>query len=147
MDKQNSMLFKLCNCPIMVWVLWGLKAKSSMKLTSCWSMVLFWFHLLAKLAWKESRRNNLLKLTKPLLKEYSPLKTKVYDEEYLITDGITLIGSVVGTLGLFIGASNSSAMYSIMDFLKSSIVSHFSRKWNKMKPKKPYWHFQKKNLI
>ena len=33
-------------------------------------VVLFWFHLLAKLAWKESRRNNLLKLTKPLLKEY-----------------------------------------------------------------------------
>ena len=91
-------------------------------------VVLFWFHLLAKLAWKESRRNNLLKLTKPLLKEYSPLKTKVYDEEYLITDGITQIGSVGGTLGLFIGASNSSAMYSIMDFLKSSIVSHFSRK-------------------
>ena len=59
-----------------------------------------------------------------------PLKTKVY-EEYLITDGITLIGSVGGTLGLFIGASISSVIYSIMDFLKSTIVSHFLRKWNK----------------
>ena len=49
----------------------------------------------------------------------SPLKTKVY-EEYLITDGITLIGSVGGTLGLFIGFSISNVIYSIVNFLQSN---------------------------
>ena len=47
-----------------------------------------------------------------------PLKAQVY-EEYLITDGITLVGSVGGTLGLFIGFSMSNVVYSIMDYFKS----------------------------
>ena len=47
-----------------------------------------------------------------------PLEAMVY-EEYLITDGTTLIGSVGGTLGLFIGFSISNIVYSIMDFLQS----------------------------
>ena len=56
-----------------------------------------------------------------------PLTTKVY-EEYLITDSITLIGSVGGTLGLFSGFSINNVVYNIMDFLKTTIVTHFSRK-------------------
>ena len=59
-----------------------------------------------------------------------PLKAKVY-EEYLITDGITLIGSVGGTLGLFIGFSISNVVYFIVDFLKSTIETHFWRNLNK----------------
>ena len=55
-----------------------------------------------------------------------PLRAKVY-QEYLITDGITLIGSVGGTLGLFIGFSISNVVYFIVDFLKSTIENHFSR--------------------
>ena len=56
-----------------------------------------------------------------------PLKAKVY-EEYLITDGFTLIGSVGGTLGLFIGFSISNVVYCIMDLLESIVETHFSRK-------------------
>ena len=55
-----------------------------------------------------------------------PLKAKVY-EEYLITDGNTLIGSVGGTLGLFIGFSISNVVYSIMNFLQSTIETNFSK--------------------
>ena len=57
-----------------------------------------------------------------------PLKAKVY-EEYLITDGITLIGSLGGTLGLFIGFSISNFVHRIMDFLQYTLETHFSRKW------------------
>ena len=58
-----------------------------------------------------------------------PLNAKVY-EEYLITDTITLIGSVGGTLGLFIGFSISNVVNYIMDFFQLIIESHFSRKEN-----------------
>ena len=47
-----------------------------------------------------------------------PQNAKVY-EEYLITDTITLIGSVGGTLGLFIGFSISNVVSYIMDFFKN----------------------------
>ena len=47
-----------------------------------------------------------------------PLKTKVH-EEYLITDGFTLFGSLGGTLGLFIGFSISNVVSYIMDFFKN----------------------------
>ena len=57
----------------------------------------------------------------------SPLKAKVY-EEYLITDGTTLFGSLGGTLGLFIGFSISNVVYTIMDFIQSTIEFNFSRK-------------------
>ena len=56
-----------------------------------------------------------------------PLKSKVY-EEYLITDGITLVGSVGGTLGLFIGFSISNFVYSIMNFFQSPIETQFPKK-------------------
>ena len=56
-----------------------------------------------------------------------PLKAKVY-EEYLFTDGITLIGSIRGTLGIFIGFSVNNVVYTIINFLKSTIEIHFSRK-------------------
>ena len=56
-----------------------------------------------------------------------PLKAKVY-EEYPITDSITLFGSLGGTLGLFIGFSISNVVYTIMDFLQSTIETYFSRK-------------------
>ena len=49
-----------------------------------------------------------------------PLKTKVH-EEYLITDGFTLFGSLGGTLGLFIGFSIDNVVYTIIDFLQSTI--------------------------
>ena len=58
-----------------------------------------------------------------------PLKTKVY-KEYLIADGVTLIGSIGGTLGLFIGFSISNIVYNIIDFLKSTIKINFSEKLN-----------------
>ena len=58
-----------------------------------------------------------------------PLKTKVY-KEYLITDGNTLIGSVGGTLGLFIGFSISNVVYNILDFFKSTVESNFSKNGN-----------------
>ena len=56
-----------------------------------------------------------------------PLKAKVY-EEYLITDGVTLIGSLGGTLSLFIGFSISNFVHTIMDFLQYTLETHFSRK-------------------
>ena len=56
-----------------------------------------------------------------------PLKAKVY-KEYPITDSITLFGSLGGTLGLFIGFSISNVVYTIMDFLQSTIETYFSRK-------------------
>ena len=56
-----------------------------------------------------------------------PLKAKVH-EEYLITDGITLIGYVGGSLGLFIGFSFSNVIYSIIDFFKSTSETNSSRK-------------------
>ena len=56
-----------------------------------------------------------------------PLKAKVY-EEYLIADGITLFGSLGGTMGLFISFSISNFVYTIMNFLKSALENHFSRK-------------------
>ena len=56
-----------------------------------------------------------------------PLKAKVY-QEYLITDGITLFGSLGGTMGLFIGFSISNVVYTIMDFIQSVVETHFSRK-------------------
>ena len=56
-----------------------------------------------------------------------PIKVKIY-EEYLITDVITLIGSVGGTLSLFIGFSIINIVNNIMDFIKSIIESYFSRK-------------------
>ena len=55
-----------------------------------------------------------------------PLKIKVY-EEYLITDGITLIGSVGGTLGLFIGFSIDNFVYSIMEFFRSTLQRRLLR--------------------
>ena len=58
-----------------------------------------------------------------------PLKAKVY-EEYLITDGVTLIGSVGGTLGLFIGFSISNVVYSIVNFFKSTFETQFSGNFN-----------------
>ena len=53
-----------------------------------------------------------------------PLKAKIY-EEYLITDGITLIGSVGGTLGLFIGFTINNLVFSIVDFFKSTMETDF----------------------
>ena len=53
-----------------------------------------------------------------------PLKAKVY-EEYLITDGVTLIGSVGGSLGLFIGFSISNVANRIMAFLESTMETLF----------------------
>ena len=50
----------------------------------------------------------------------SPLKAKVY-KEYLITDAITLIGSVGGTLGFFIGFSINNVANYMIDFLKSTM--------------------------
>ena len=50
----------------------------------------------------------------------SPLNAKVY-KEYLITDAITLIGSVGGTLGFFIGFSINNVVNCMMDFLKSTM--------------------------
>ena len=50
-----------------------------------------------------------------------PLKAKTY-EEYLITDGITLIGSVGGTLGLFIGFTINNVVFFIVDFFKSQVI-------------------------
>ena len=57
----------------------------------------------------------------------SPVKAKVY-QEYLIADGITLFGSLGGTMGLFISFSISNFVYTIMNFLKSALENHFSRK-------------------
>ena len=59
-----------------------------------------------------------------------PLKAKV-SEEYLITDTIKLIGTVGGTLGLFIGFSINNVVYNIMDFFQSALETHFSKKENK----------------
>ena len=56
----------------------------------------------------------------------SPLKAKIY-EEYLITDGFTLIGSVGGTLGLFIGFSIDNFVYSIMEFFRSTLQRRLLR--------------------
>ena len=53
-----------------------------------------------------------------------PLKAKTY-EEYLITDGITLIGSVGGTLGLFIGFTINNVVFFIVDFFKSTMETDF----------------------
>ena len=69
------------------------------------------------------------KYSRILYKFSLPLKAKVY-EEYLITDGITLIGSVGGTLSLFIGFSISNVVYSIVDFFKSTLETHFSGNFN-----------------
>ena len=55
-----------------------------------------------------------------------PLKTKVH-EEYLITDGFTLFGSLGGTLGLFIGFSIDNVVYTIIDFLQSTIEHETKR--------------------
>ena len=70
----------------------------------------------------EAEYDSVLNYAVILYKFALPLKAKVY-EEYLITDGITLIGSVGGTLGLFIGFSVSNVVYFIVDFFKSTI--HF----------------------
>ena len=45
-----------------------------------------------------------------------PITTMVY-EEYLIYDGLGLIGSVGGTLGMCVGFSFSSVINSIVSFL------------------------------
>ena len=68
--------------------------------------------------------------TRIYYKFHLPIKTKVY-EEYLITDAITLIGSVGGTLGLFISFSMSNMVNFIMNFLESTIKAHFSRNLKK----------------
>ena len=61
-----------------------------------------------------------MKDTEIMYKFTLPIKARVY-EEYLITDGITLIGSVGGTLGLFIGFSIIDMVYFILDFFKPTI--------------------------
>ena len=45
-----------------------------------------------------------------------PITTMVY-EEYLIYDGLGLIGSVGGTLGMCVGFSFSSVINSIVSFV------------------------------
>ena len=55
-----------------------------------------------------------------------PLKSKVY-EEYLITDTIGLIGSVGGTLGLFVGFSFSNILTYIMQYVQIKMQMLFSR--------------------
>ena len=49
-----------------------------------------------------------------------PLKAKVY-EEYFIIDSIGLIGSVGGTLGVFIGFSFSGLIINIIEYIKTLI--------------------------
>ena len=59
-----------------------------------------------------------------------PLKSKVY-QAYLIIDSIGLIGSVGGTLGVFIGFSFSNLIFSLIEWLKDrklSIYLTFRRK-------------------
>ena len=78
----------------------------------------------------EIEQNNFAKIVYKLA---LPLKAKVF-KEYFITDGITLIGSLGGTLSLFIGFSISNAIHFIVDdFFKSTMETHLSRnlKWLK----------------
>ena len=49
-----------------------------------------------------------------------PLKAKVY-EEYFIIDSFGLIGSVGGTLGVFIGFSFSGLIINIIEYIKTLI--------------------------
>ena len=85
---------------------------------------------LGKIFFDVEREQNFAKI---IYKLALPLKAKVF-KEYFITDGITLIGSLGGTLSLFIGFSISNAIHFIVDdFFKSTMETHFSRnlKWLK----------------
>ena len=58
-------------------------------------------------------------------KFHLPLRAKVY-EEYFIIDTIGLIGSVGGTLGVFIGFSFSNLIISIIEYIKTLMESQLT---------------------
>ena len=65
----------------------------------------------------ESHQNTTSSYATQFMYSFSPpITTKVY-EEYLIYDGLGLIGSVGGTLGMCVGFSFSSVINSIVSFI------------------------------
>ena len=64
---------------------------------------------------------------------YAPPLTTTVFEEYVIYDIFGMIGSVGGTLGIFIGFSCSSVLNLIMDILKKFQFDHFKIIYNKIK--------------
>ena len=56
---------------------------------------------------------------------FAPPKTETVHEEYLIYDAIGLIGSVGGTLGMFIGFSFSNTIGTLMKHIEVLSKKHF----------------------
>ena len=65
----------------------------------------------------ESHQNTTSSYETQFMYSFSPPITTMVYEEYLIYDGLGLIGSVGGTLGMCVGFSFSSVINSIVSFL------------------------------